>query len=76
MDWLKRGLINFVATTYSAQGLVTKMTGVVGCYGYTLNRASVPRWQAIVVPTLGDGWNYCQHIVVGVLTLTEHSFNS
>ena len=37
MDWLKRGLINFVATTYSAQGLVTKMTAVVGCYGYTLN---------------------------------------
>ena len=35
-----------------------------------------PRWQAIVGPTLGNGWSCWQHVIVGVLTLAQHGTNT
>ena len=35
-----------------------------------------PRKQAIVGPTLGNGWSCWQHVIDGVLTLTQHWTNT
>ena len=49
---------------------------IVWCCWKKCNGLWHPRKQAIVRPTLGNGWSCWQHVIVGVLTLAQHWTNT